>query len=145
MGFPRTARPQFTEVEIIFHKRNHPCQEQPFFPVGQRIRFHTSRTQHDVQPFFLGKGLAAALQFVHIDMGHLDWREITDTDGINVLLLPVIPLRAIFTGQNDIQVLRSFCVIIQLYDAPYTAAQKAVVFFRVFISNGDSGQAQIGK
>ena len=104
MGFASAARPQLTEVEVIFYKRDHTDQKQPFLAVSQGVRFHTDGAQQHIHPFVLRKCFPPLFQLFNIHMGHLDGVELSDADRRSVpIFLHVL--------------------IVQLHDAPDAAAE----------------------
>ena len=119
MGFARTSRPQLTEVEVILHERDHADQEQPFLTVGEHIRLHADGAQQYIHPFFLREGFPPLFQLFNVHMGHLDGRKLSDADRRSV---PVF----------------FHVLIVQLHDAPDTAAKQPVKLGWIFFINGDA-------
>ena len=61
VGFAGASRTQLTEVEVVFHKRQHTGKQKPAFAVIQLIRLITAGAQHDLKPLFFGEVLSAFL------------------------------------------------------------------------------------
>ena len=138
MGFTGAAGAKLAEVEIIFHQRQQTGQQKPLFPLGQLIRFVAAGAQHNVHPLLLRKGFAPLPHLVHVDVRHLDGGQSPDTDGRNILLF-------FLAAFSCAKIPVAFTFIVQLHDAPDAAAEQPVEFLRVFVGDGDVGQAQIGK
>ena len=126
MGFASAARPQLTEVEVIFYKRDHADQEQPFFAVSQGVRLHADGAQQHIHPFILRECFAPLFQFFNVHMRHLDRRELSDADRRSVPVFLHI-------------------LIVQLHDAPDTAAEQPVKFGGIFLVYGDVLQPEVGE
>ena len=118
VGFASASRPQLAEVKVVLHKRQHTDDEQPLLPVGKRIRLHADGAQQHIHPLVLRERLTTLFQLSNIYMGHLDGCELADADRRSV---PVF----------------FHVLIIQLNNAPDTAAEQPVKLGRIFFINGD--------
>ena len=78
MGLACAPRPQLAEVEVIFHQRKHPSQQEPFLPLGKLVRLHTGRAEQDGDPLFLGKMFPSLLDLSQINVRHLDRSDLTN-------------------------------------------------------------------
>ena len=126
MGFSGASRSQLAEIEVVLHKRQHTDDEQPLLSVGKRIWLHADRAQQYIHPLILCERLAPLFQLGNIHMGHLDGRELTNADRCAV---------PVFFHE----------LIIQLNNAPDTAAEQPVKFGRIFFINGDVFQTEVGE
>ena len=145
MGLTCASRSQLTKIKVVLNQWNHTGQEQPFLTICKFIRFHTDRTQKNIQPFIFGKSFSSLLQLVNINVRHLDWCQLTDTDWRNIFLLFLFRTKRIPINVLNTKVIVAFYLIIQLNDTPDTTAEQTVKFFRVFIGNRYIANAQIRK
>ena len=145
MGLTSASRTQFTKVKIVLNQWNHTGQKQPFFTVCKFIRFHADRTQKNIQPLIFCKGFSSLLQLININMWHLDWCQLTDTDWRNIFLLFLFGMKRIPINILNAKVIIAFNLIIQLNDTPDTTAEQTIKFFRVFVGNRYITNSQIGK
>ena len=126
VGFAGASWPQLAEVEVVLHKRQHTDDEQPLLAVRKHIRLHAYGAQQHIHPLVLRERLPALFQFRDVYMGHLNGRELADADRRSV---PVF----------------FHVLVIQLHNAPDTAAEQPVKLGRILFINGDVFQAEIGK
>ena len=145
MGLACASRSQLTKVKIILNQWNHTGQEQPFLTVCKFIRLHADRAKKNIQPFIFCKSFSSLLQLININMWHLNRCQLTNTDWRNIFLLFLFGTKRIPINVLNAKVIVAFHFVIQLNNAPDTAAEQAVKLFRVFVSNRHIANSKIGK
>ena len=127
MRLTSASRTQLTKVEVVLNQRDHTSQKKPLLTISQFVWLHTNRTQHNIQPFFLGEGLPSLLQLFYINVRHLNRCQLCNTNWSTILLF-------------------FFNVLVtELNNTPDTPTKQAIIFLRIFVSNRYSSDAQIRK
>ena len=76
-------------------------------------------------------------------MGHLNRSQLMDADGRDIPLLFLFRRNRLSIYIRDSKAAVSLGFIFQLHDAPDTAAEKPVVFFRIIIRNRHIGETKV--
>ncbi len=145
VGLASASRSQLTKVKIILNQRKHTGQKQPFLTICKFIRLHTNRTQKYIKPFIFGKCLSSLLQFININVRHLNRCQLSDTDRRNIFLLFLFGTKRISVNILNVKIVVAFHFIVQLNNTPDTTAEQPVKLFRIFIRNRHIANSQIRK
>ena len=76
----RAAGSKFAKVEVIFNQWKHTGELQPLLTIGESVGFHTRGAEQNSNPLILSKGTTTVLDFIHIDVRHLNRRQLHDTN-----------------------------------------------------------------
>ena len=143
MGLTSASRSQLAKIKIILNQWNHTGQQQPFLTVCKLIWLHANRTKKNIKPLIFGKCFSSLLQFININVRHLDGRQLTDTDWRNVFLLFLFGAKRIPINILDAKVIVTLDFIVKLDNTPDTTTKQAIKLFRIFIGNRNITDSQI--
>jgi len=79
--FPGTARAQFADVEVLFHKGNHSGHQMPFGLFVQINRLHPHAAANNIYPLGQGKLLPLVNEIGNIGFGHLNGLQLHHPEG----------------------------------------------------------------